>query len=176
MPGPGLPRGIQLVEGPVVAKEGRCSVDVIVDETQRVPANLPIAAMRPMTQRDGEILAALGKEERRRAEVLGEIMLAGFLAGSRCRMLKPLEGDVARVEYRKVENGAELTAIARNLKPGTISQLIFAGHGSRQALALGRDLVFHGGDDKRNPGDELVGAGKPLERALSECALRPEIV
>ena len=57
-------------------------------------------------------------------------------------MLKPLEEGVARVEYKKVEDEIQLKTIASELTEGTVSQLIFAGHGSQQALDLGPNLML----------------------------------
>ena len=47
--------------------------------------------------------------------------------------------------YERAENEAQLKAIAAKLKPGTVSELIFAGHGDSGALDLGPNLVLRKG-------------------------------
>ena len=56
--------------------------------------------------------------------------------------MKPLEEGVARVEYKKVEDEIQLKTIASELTEGTVSQLIFAGHGNKDELDLGPNFML----------------------------------
>ena len=57
-----------------------------------------------------------------------------------------LDGTGSRVVYEHVEDASQLKEIAAKLKPGTVNELVFAGHGSHATLRLGPTLVFRKDD------------------------------
>jgi hypothetical protein len=86
--------------------------------------------------------------------------------------MNKLDGGASRLVYERAAGEAQLKAIAGKLTPGTVSELVFAGHGSKTALHLAPALMLQhedtatnswGGHDSSKD-DKLKatkGAGKP---------------
>lgn len=60
-PGPDIPPGVELIEGPLSASGTRCHVDFLVDARCRVGPASSIARVRPMTDADEKLLDAVRK-------------------------------------------------------------------------------------------------------------------
>ena len=74
MPGPDVPDNVQVVEGPVVPVNGRCSVDVIAHGPATMGPATKLVELREMTAKDKEILEGAHRAERHRHEV-GDALL-----------------------------------------------------------------------------------------------------
>ena len=65
-PAPGLPEELQVVEGPMAVKDGRCTVDVIAHGTVHCGPGTRLVEARPFTQQDDKWLRGLARAEHNR--------------------------------------------------------------------------------------------------------------
>ena len=72
-PGPDLPDGVQLVEGPVtIGKNGRISVEVLIHESTRVGPGQAVVEVTPMTEKHEKITKAVSRMEKECAKQVQE--------------------------------------------------------------------------------------------------------
>ena len=128
--GPDCPPEIEVVEGPVVARDGRCVIELLADGPALLGPATRLAQVRRMTARDEEILKGVRQAEQHHtsthAQLLSCRMEAEEAARSplaRDRLLKAsykTRGKKERQEALFPELQAEIAAARKKLKTGVV--------------------------------------------------------